>query len=180
MSQTSKPNFRQLLSRIFRKINAPYRLTILNEELMSESLVLKLTKKSVYIFLSSFLFGLFILFSILILYTPLRYYVPGASDQVSRKELIRLQHITDSLLTLQQAQTQFLQRIQGVARGKITSQSDSASLRESEIQQAMQQNIGRIDHASRYQHLKNNLTDSVTRQKMKNALDSLKKKDSLK
>ncbi|QLH47408.1 MAG: hypothetical protein HWD58_18350 [Bacteroidota bacterium] len=60
--------------KFFKKLNATYQVTVTNDETLQEAMVIHLTKRSVYLFLSAFLVALFLVFSGLIFYTdPLLY-----------------------------------------------------------------------------------------------------------
>lgn len=154
----------RLLRRFFKEINAPYRLTITNEESMSEALTVQLTKKSVYVFMSTVFVLIILLFSSLVLFTPLKYYIPGVNQNVSREKLIQLQKLADSLGKLNTIREAYIFNLIKVANGDLKDERDTVELSDRQIQQATQQNLNRIDHASRYDYLKSLYKDSTSAQ----------------
>jgi hypothetical protein len=122
--------------------NAPYRLNIVNTDTMTEVLSYDITKKSVYILLSSFFVGIFLFFSSLIFFTPLKYYIPGAKqDRVLRRELLKLQHKTDSLFLLNAQKEAYIKSILQVIHGPSRGPKDTSSLSLAEINRAKLANL---------------------------------------
>ncbi len=161
MLKISSGNIYGILRRFFKKINAPYRLSVTNEETMAEALSIHLTKKSVYILLSTLIVLMFLLLSSLFLFTPLRFYIPGANDNVSRTKLMQLQHVSDSLVKINIAREQYINNLISISNGHISGKQDSSMLSEKQIELAAQQNLNKIDHASKYDYLKSLNQDSV-------------------
>ena len=95
-----KTTLHSFIRRFFKKLNAPYQLTIVDKDSMEESFSFHLTKKSVYLFLASVFVSIFILFSAIIFFTPIKYYVPGMQNNIGRKELFKLQNLSDSLIKI--------------------------------------------------------------------------------
>lgn len=147
--------------KFFKKLNATYQLTVTNNETMQEAMVVHLTKRSVYLFLSAFLVGLFLLFSILIFFTPIRYYIPGYNRDVSREQLKSLQILGDSIGKLNTLREQYVLNLMQVAQGEPVRQKDTQRLSEQEIRAAQLENDNRVDRASRYDYLKNQKPDTV-------------------
>lgn len=166
MIKISGGNIYGILRRFFKKINAPYRMTIINEETMSEALTVHLTKKSVYLFLSTFLVLIFILLTLLFLFTPLRYYVPGNNNNVARSKLMQLQRLSDSLEKINAIREQYIFNLLNVANGHVSEPFDSSTLSEKQIQLANEQNLNKIDHASKYDYLKSIKKDSLESDEM--------------
>jgi len=161
MIKISGGNLRGILSRFFSRINAPYRVTVINEESMSEALTIHLTKKTVYIFMSTFLVLIFLLLSALFLATPLRFYIPGNNNHVSRAKLIHLQLLSDSLEKINAIREQYIFNLIRVANGNFNTIQDTTMLTEKQIERSTEQNQNKIDHASKYNYLKNQVNDSV-------------------
>jgi hypothetical protein len=116
---------------------------------------------------------MFLLFSILIFFTPLKYYVPGNNNkEVSRKTLIQLQQLSDSVTKLNSLQEKYIYNLLQITNGNSTFLRDTNLLNQREINQAMIQNTNQIDRASRYDYLKNQKPDT-------NVDKSVHKKDSL-
>lgn len=143
-----------IVKRFFKKVNSPYRITVTNSDTMQEAISLDLTKKSLYLLLSTILVSLFLLFSILIFFTPLKLYVPGATNDVSRSKLKELRRITDSLQKKSRQQEIFIENMVAVSKGQLNTALDTQILSEAEIQRALSQNDQKIDKASRYEYLK--------------------------
>lgn len=173
MLKITEGNLRKSLKSTFKRMNAPYKLIIVNEETLLETMTIHLTKKSVFILISSLFVGLFLLFSILIFFTPLKYYIPGNNNTISREKLIQIQRTSDSLAKLNAQQEQFMVNLLHVANGNLKQSLDTNLLSEKEINAAFNQNNNQIDRASRYDYLKNQKPDS-------NVDKSVYKKDSLK
>ncbi len=177
MIKISGGNIYSIFRRFFKKINAPYRLTVTNEETMSEALTMHLTKKSVYIFLSTVFVLIFLLLTALFLLTPLRFYIPGTNNNVSRTKLMQLQKLSDSLVKINNIREQYIFNLINVANGNISSKNDTSKLSGKQIELATQQNLSKIDHASKYDYLKalqNDSTESVE-SVMKDTLQKKKK-----
>jgi ATP/ADP translocase len=66
MLKITEGKVRKSLKSVFKRMNAPYKLIVVNEETLLEAMTIHLTKKSVFILISSLFVGLFILFSGLI------------------------------------------------------------------------------------------------------------------
>ena len=159
--------------RMFKQMNAPYKLVVSNEETLQETITMHLTKKGLFVLLSSLFVGLFLLFSLLIFFTPLKYYVPGNNKgEIARKDLFRLQRLSDSLIRLNGLQENYIKNLLMVVNGEIASPPDTQRLSKAEIQAASTQNSNQIDKASRYEYLRNQKPDT-------NVDKSVHKKDSL-
>ncbi len=150
-----------IIRRFFKKMNALYVLTIVDAESMTESISFHLTKKSVYIFLASLFMSIFILFSVLIFFTPLKYYVPGNQGNASRKELLKLRNLSDSLITVNKLREGYVFNLLKVVNGSFGGSRDTLALSDNEIKNAQRSNDSKIDRASRYDYLKNQKLDST-------------------
>lgn len=173
MLKVTDGNLWRSAKRMFKQINDPYKLVVSNEETRQETLTLHLTKKGLFVIFSSLFVGLFLLFSILIFFTPLKYYVPGNNKgEIARKDLFKLQRLSDSLIKLNGQQENYIKNLLKVVNGDIVANRDTTGLSKSEIQSASVQNVNQIDKASRYDHLRNQKPDT-------NVDKSVHKKDSL-
>ena len=172
MIKFSVGSLSKLLTEFFKKINSPYKVSIVNEDTMQEAIVMHLTKKSVYLFLSSIFIGLFLLFSLVILFTPLRYYIPGNSSTISRSKLIQIQKLSDSLVKINKSREQFIYNLLLVANGHISSENDTSILTPKQIEQANINNSNQIDHVQKYDYLKSERKDIQL-------VENVGKKDSL-
>jgi ATP/ADP translocase len=77
MLKITEGNLRKSLKSIFKRMNAPYKIIVVNEVTLLEAMTIHLTKKSLFILIPSLFVGLFMLFSGLIFFTPLKHYIPG-------------------------------------------------------------------------------------------------------
>lgn len=179
MIKISGGNLWRILRRFFKKVNAPYRLVVTNEENMSEALSMQLTKKSVYIFFSTFIVAIFLLLSALFLLTPLRFYIPGTNNNVSRTKLMQLQLVADSLEKINTIREQYILNLIQVANGAVSKEYDSTTLSQAQINAATQLNLSKIDHASKYDYLKTIKKDSTENDESMGK-DSLQKTDKIK
>ncbi|MBK7762094.1 MAG: hypothetical protein IPI46_01820 [Bacteroidetes bacterium] len=173
MMKISGGNLFGLIKRFFKRVNAPYRLTVVNKETMEEALIIHLTKKSLYIFLSTILVILFILLTSLILFTPLRYYIPGGNiNSVSRKQLIQLKKLSDSLEKINRVRETYILNLMEVANGNVSQLRDTVNLSEKEIVAALHNNLNKIDHAERYNYMKSlgKSTDSLIHNGVKDTI----------
>lgn len=84
-------------SSTFKRLQNRYRLVVMNDDTYEEVVTFKLSRKSVYIFLSTIFLLLVGLTAAIIVFTPLRYYIPGYGSVNERKELMQLKIKTDSL-----------------------------------------------------------------------------------
>lgn len=180
MMKISGGNLFGLIKRFFKRVNAPYRLTVVNKETMEEALIVHLTKKSLYIFLSTILVILFLLLTSLILFTPLRYYIPGGNvNSVSRKELIKLKKLSDSLVEINTVREKYILNLLEVTNGNVSALRDTNLLSDKEILAASNNNLKKIDHAGRYDYMKSSGkgTDSLIHNGVK---DTIQKKTRIK
>ena len=146
MIKFSVGSLSKLLIEFFKKINSPYKVSIVNEDTMQEAIVMHLTKKSVYLFLSSIFIGLFLLFSVVILFTPLRYYIPGTSSTISRSKLIQIQKLTDSLVKINKSREKFIYDLMLVTNWHISLENDTSVLTPKQIEESIINNSNQIDH----------------------------------
>jgi len=105
MKKVSGVRKRHLLKNFFKGMSSPYDLRIRNAIDGEELLHLTLTKRSVYLLISSLLVLSFLLVSLLFLFTPIKYYIPGYETKNSRKKVIQLQQSINAL-ELKQKNTQ--------------------------------------------------------------------------
>ncbi len=167
-------SIKQIIKNVFKQINTPYKVFILNAEQNSESFSLLLTKKSLYILLSSILVSIFLLISLLFLCTPIRYYLPSNNNNITRNELLHLRKLSDSLIIINQQREAYIYNLLQITNGSIASISDSSSLSAQAIEQAKRNNEGYIDKASDFNAIRFRKPDSAQLQKMKE-IDSLRK-----
>lgn len=82
-----------------KRLRNRYRLVVMNEDTYEEVVKFKLSRLSVYIFLSTVFVILLGLIIALLVFTPLKYYLPGTGygNVKQRKQLETLTYRTDSL-----------------------------------------------------------------------------------
>lgn len=101
----------------WRKLNNRFRLTVLDEDTLEEVASFQLTKKSVYIALSTLIVAIVLLVGVVLFFTPLKYYIPGYGDFNQRREYVNMNIRMDSLEVLVNAQKEYLNNIRSVLTG---------------------------------------------------------------
>mgnify|MGYP000903870615 CR=1 FL=1 len=98
-----------------------YRLVVMNEDTYEEVVKFKLSRLSVYIFLSTVFVVLTGLIIALLIFTPLKYYLPGTGFGNARqiREYRMLKIRTDSMEQALQYKQQYYDDLQKVLKGKI-------------------------------------------------------------
>jgi hypothetical protein len=115
----------------WRKWNNRYRLTVTDDESMEEVTSFQITRKSLYIAVSSLVVVLVLFTGLLLSLTPLRYYIPGYGSREDRKAYIRMNMQMDSLENLVRDQDRYLNSIRAVLHGE-TPELDTVLLRNTE------------------------------------------------
>jgi hypothetical protein len=129
------------LPSLFKGTKDPYRLTITNDETLTEVASFKLTKKSVYILFSSLFVGTVLLTYLLVITTPLRYYIPGYASGAGRKELIHLKQQIDSLNDYTQSQQLVINNFNRIVQGKDVITLDTNALTPKQIDALPEKNV---------------------------------------
>jgi hypothetical protein len=108
-------------SKTLKRLRHHYRLVVMNEDTYEEVVRFKLSRLSVYITLSTVFVLLVAITSSLIIFTPLKFYLPGVGYGNARqiKEYRRLKLRTDSMEKAMYQQTQYLEQLDHVLRGKM-------------------------------------------------------------
>ncbi len=111
-----------------------YRVSVLNENTLEESWHVKLSRFSVFSFVSLFLLVTFIILTILIFTTPISRYLPGYGETGNRSNIISESMRADSLLQQVDLQEGYLDIIKGIINGKTKPDSiaslDSIALKQ--------------------------------------------------
>ncbi len=104
-----------------KRLRNQYRLVIMNEDTYEEVVKFKLTRLSVYVFMSTIFVLLIVLTTSLIIFTPLKYYLPGSGygNAKQMREYRNLKIRTDSMEQSLQYQEQYLENINNVLKGKV-------------------------------------------------------------
>lgn len=108
-------------SKTLKRLRHHYRLVVMNEDTYEEVVRFKLSRLSVYITLSTVFVLMVAITSSLIIFTPLKFYLPGVGYGNARqiKEYRRLKLRTDSMEKAMYQQTQYLEQLDHVFRGKM-------------------------------------------------------------
>lgn len=104
-----------------KRLQNRYRLVVMNEDTYEEVVKFKLSRLSVYIFLSSVFVVLLGLIIALLVFTPLKYYLPGAGygDAKQRKQYEALAYTADSLENEMRQKEKFYNDLQKVLKGNL-------------------------------------------------------------
>jgi hypothetical protein len=113
---------------LFRKLNAPYRVVLIDNESLEEVAVFNLTKRVMYMLLST-LFVMTVFITVLILlYTPLKYYIPGYGSTKNNREVVRLRQQVDSMGYMLGQQQKYAANIKAVINGDYDGKTDTTML----------------------------------------------------
>lgn len=116
------------------KMRFKYRVSILNENTLEESWHVRLSRFSVFMYGSTFVFLTFILLTILIFNTPIAHYLPGYGDAGNRGKIIQESMRADSLVQQLELQHGYLAIVKGIISGNIKPDTipslDSVALKE--------------------------------------------------
>jgi lipoprotein NlpD len=127
-------NKRNKLTPFIQKMRFKYRVSILNENTLEESWHVRLSRFSVFMFGSTFIFLTFILLTILIFNTPIAHYLPGYGDSGNRSRIIQESMRADSLVQQIDLQSGYLDIVKNIINGKLKPDSiaslDSVDLKE--------------------------------------------------
>ena len=112
-----------------KRLQNRYRLVIMNDDSYEEVVTFKLSRLSVYIFLSTIFVLLTGLTVALIVFTPLKLYIPGYGDVNNTTELRELKIHTDSLEEQMRYKDQYLENLKNVLQGNTSIKRDTTSLK---------------------------------------------------
>jgi hypothetical protein len=104
-----------------KRLRNRYRLVVMNEDTYEEVVKFKLSRLSVYIFLSTLFVVLVGLIIGLLVFTPLKYYVPGVGygDAKQIREYRMLKMRTDSMEKALNHKQKYYDDLQKVLQGKV-------------------------------------------------------------
>ena len=105
-----------------------YRLVVMNDDTYEEVVTFRLSRLSVYIMLCTVFVTLVGITVALLVFTPLRYYVPGYGSAADRREMITLKMQVDSLEQQMNYRDKYMENIQNVLKGNITTIVDTTQL----------------------------------------------------
>lgn len=112
-----------------KRLQNRYRLVVMNDDTYEEVVTFKLSRLSVYIFLSTVFVLLTGLTVALIVFTPLKVYIPGYGDVNNTKELRELKMQADSLEEQMKYKDEYLQSLKNVLQGTTAVKKDTTSLK---------------------------------------------------
>ncbi|HTQ28449.1 MAG TPA: hypothetical protein VMI35_09985 [Puia sp.] len=112
-----------------KRLQNRYRLVVMNDDTYEEVVTFKLSRLSVYIFLSTVFVLLTGLTVALIVFTPLKLYIPGYGDVNNTKELRELKIRTDSLEQEMIYKDQYFQSLKNVLQGNTAVKPDTNLLK---------------------------------------------------
>ena len=120
----------------FKRLRNRYRLVIMNDDTYEEGVTFRLSRRSVYIALST-IFVLFVGLTVaLIVLTPLKYYIPGYGSAKISREYRQLKYLTDSLEKQVDYQTRYIESIRSVMTGEVELRRDTTELKVPEVEEA--------------------------------------------
>src|ERR1035437_5761431 len=96
------------LKPFIQKMRFKYRVSILNENTLEESWYVRLSRFSVFMFVSTFILLTFILLTILIFSTPISRYLPGYGESGNRTIIIQESMRADSMVQQLNLQSGYL------------------------------------------------------------------------
>ena len=104
-----------------KRLRNRYRLVVMNEDTYEEVVKFKLSRLSVYIFLSTLFVVLVGLIVALLVFTPLKYYLPGAGygDAKQIREYRMLKMRTDSMEQALKYKQQYYNDLKKVLEGNM-------------------------------------------------------------
>ena len=112
----------------FKRLRNRYRLVVMNDDTYEEVVTFKLSRLSVYVFLSSIFVVLVGLTVALIVFTPLKYYIPGYDDLKIGREYRQLKYRTDSLEQQLQYQARYIDGVKKILSGDVTVKLDTTQI----------------------------------------------------
>jgi hypothetical protein len=112
-----------------KRLQNRYRLVVMNDDTYEEVVTFKLSRLSVYVFLSTIFVLLTGLTVALIVFTPLKLYIPGYGDLNNTKELRELKIRTDSLEQEVRYRDQYFEGLRNVLQGSNTVKVDTTALK---------------------------------------------------
>jgi hypothetical protein len=112
-----------------KRLQNRYRLVVMNDDTYEEVVTFKLSRLSVYVFLSTVFVLLTGLTVALIVFTPLKLYIPGYGDLNNTTELRELKIRTDSLEQEMRYRDQYFQSLRNVLEGSSAVKADTTVLK---------------------------------------------------
>jgi hypothetical protein len=117
-----------------QRLRNRYRLVVMNEDTYEEVVTFRLSRRSVYVAMSTLFVLLTGLTVALIVFTPLKYYIPGYGSANAGREYRQLKYRTDSLEKQLKFQAQYIDNIKNLASGNTEMVLDTTQLVEPETE----------------------------------------------
>jgi hypothetical protein len=111
-----------------QRLRNRYRLVVMNEDTYEEVVTFRLSRRSVYVAMSTLFVLLTGLTVALIVFTPLKYYIPGYGSANAGREYRQLKYLTDSLEKQVKYQAQYIDNIKNLASGNTDVKLDTTQL----------------------------------------------------
>jgi hypothetical protein len=112
----------------FKRLRNRYRLVVMNDDTYEEVVTFKLSRLSVYVFLSTIFVVLVGLTVALIIFTPLKYYIPGYDDLKIGRDYRQLKYRTDSLEQQVNYQARYIDGVKKNLKGDVTVKLDTTKI----------------------------------------------------
>lgn len=112
-----------------QRLRNRYRLVVMNDDTYEEVVTFKLSRRSVYVALSSVFVLLIGLTVALIVFTPLKYYIPGYGNASAGRQYRQLKYATDALEKQVRYQAQYINNIKKIMSGDVALTLDTAQLK---------------------------------------------------
>lgn len=103
----------------WKRIRYKYRLSVMNEDTLTESWHVRLSKLGVFMVLTLMFVLTIALFGVLIIYTPIRNVLPGYSESL-RQQIIQQTNAVDSLSTTVELHRQYIDIVKQVVMGEVS------------------------------------------------------------
>jgi hypothetical protein len=101
-----------------KRLQNRYRLVVMNEDTYEEVVTFRLSRRGVYVLLSTVFVLLIGVTVALIVFTPLKYYIPGYGSSQAGQAYRQLKYKTDSLEKQVRYQGQYLESLKKVVSGE--------------------------------------------------------------
>jgi hypothetical protein len=108
-----------------KRLRNRYRLVVMNDDTYEEVVTFKLSRRTVYVAVSSIFIVLVSLTIVLVAFTPLKYYIPGYGTRQSRADLQVLKIRTDSLEQALRNKERYLDNVKKILSGGTPTQLDT-------------------------------------------------------
>jgi hypothetical protein len=109
------------------RLHYKLRLVLINDETFEEKFSFKLTPLNIFVAFSSFVVVFTFLIIVGIFYTPLREYVPGYTNNETKRNVRELLYKTDSLHYALKVKEDYFKNVSNILNGGTGLQSDTSA-----------------------------------------------------